>query len=270
MVVGLMLGGLASCYETDLSPTIDPADYPMATFTTTTGSSVTEGDQMIIDVVLDKPLEWSVSFDVVDITGTADDHDYVVSGGEIAAFAKSTQIVIDFSKDELVEETENLSFAIEIHDDLAKKYLLNPETTYPSFEVDVNNSFNPNWLTINFSWAGDDDFDIVTWSDTESYPLTEWGAGGATGANPEIDNSIWLADPAGTYYVNVMDWGVGAFDYTFTIGHPDGTMQVINGTFTGEYDSYVNDAWTAWGGSYPSYRLLQVENDGEKFVVTEL
>jgi len=76
----------------------------------------------------------------------------------------------------------------------------------------------------------------------------------------------------GTYYVNVMDWDAGIdFDYTFTLGYPDGSVEVITGIFTGtDKSGYVNDQWTAWGGSYDSYRILQVVNDGTKFTVTEL
>lgn len=273
LVVGLMLGGLTSCYENEVSEVIDPTDHPMATFTTsTTGSSVTEEDQMIIDIVLDKPLEWSVSFDVIIKEGSvADDHDIVITGGEIPAFKKSTEIVIDFVNDNIItDETKKIIFEVEIHDDLAKKYLLSPETVYPAYELDIHNKNKEGTLTLNFGWDSDADFDMVTWSDTETYPMEAWGDGGATGANPEIDQSILLADPVGTYYVNVMDWGEGAFDYKFTIGHPDGTIQTINGTFTGDYASYVNDPWTAWGDSYDSYRVLKVENDGTKFVVTEL
>ena len=84
--------------------------------------------------------------------------------------------------------------------------------------------------------------------------------------------SIWLSDPVGTYYVNIMNWGEPNFDYKFSLGHPDGTVQVIENTFESDnLGKYTNDNWLAWGGSgYDSFRVLKVVNDGTKFVVTEL
>ena len=120
-----------------------------------------------------------------------------------------------------------------------------------------------------FGWDTDDDIDIVTWSNTATYPMTEWGDGGATGDNPEFDKSIWLADPPGTYYVNIMNWDVPTFNYTFTLGYPDGAVEVITGTFDSA-DPGILDVWNAWGDPYDSFRTLEVEVTATAITVKEL
>ncbi len=169
-----------------------------------------------------------------------------------------------------LKEQETLSIQLEILG-IAEKYLVHPDTSFAPIDLTINDYVDDNKLVINFSWNEDIDFDILTYSDTDVYPETLWGTGGATGANPEIDHSIWLDDPAGTYYVCILDWWEGIdWDYTFKLGYPDGTTETITGTFDGTNYPYTSFVGPSSWGSPSAYKVLKVVNDGTKFVVTQL
>jgi hypothetical protein len=270
----LILAGVVSCDTAtqDVEPVISPANYPVASFATSSSSaSLTEGDTLTYTITMDKMLDRAITFTAVITGGTADEDDLLAEPVVMNPYNNEVKLYIIANDDGFPEIDETLEFEIRVLS-IAERYLLNQNTVFPSASLTLVNVNDPTLLTIAFSWPTDDDMDIVTWSDTPDYPHTEWGDGGATGSNPEVDKSIWLSDPVGTYYVNIMDWDAGIeFDYTFTLGHPDGTLQIINGTFDGTDKSiYTNDQWTAWGGSYDSYRILKVVNDGTKFTVTSL
>jgi hypothetical protein len=183
----------------------------------------------------------------------------------IKAYTTSVTGHITILNDEVYEPTEN--FVLEIGGDVNISNASIPASTI-SFTIQ---NYVSDTLDISFAWDGTNDYDIVTWNATTT-PLVGWGDGGATSANPEHDDSIHLTDPVGTYYVNVMDWEAGEeFSYTFTITIAGLGVQTITGTFDGtDVSKYTNDQWTDWGGSYDSYRVLKVVNDGTKFVVTKL
>ena len=174
-------------------------------------------------------------------------------------------------------KTTKLQFSV---DAIAERYLLNPSQVFPTADLTVNNYVDPTLLNIYLGWEDINDeldFDMVIWSNTTEYPMTEWSDQGATTANPENDHSIWVSDPDGTYYVSVMDWEAGPFDCTFTICHPNGTIQTITGTFDATAAGVVNDQWTMWDNpatpaveSEDSYRVLKVEHTGETFTITKL
>lgn len=275
-VAGLLLAValLASCdtASQEAEPVVSPDGYPKVTFATDfTGNSVTEGDTIIYTITMDKMLDRSVTFHVTQTGGDVVEHyDYDVYPGVMAPYTLQTTAMIVFYQDDVPEE--EMTYACEIGaTSLADKYLVHPDTENPTLDLTVTNVNDPTLLTVMFAWDTESDIDIVTWSDTPDYPATEWGADGATGNNPEIDMALWLADPVGDYYVNVMDWGEPPFNYVFTLGHPDQSIEYIEGTFDQSTKTYVMDLWMAWGGDgYPSYRVLKVVNDGSKFTVTQL
>ena len=259
----------------DAEPVVSPDGYPRVTFQSdVSGNTVYEGDTVTYAITFDKMIDRSVTFSFVQTGGTAEegtDFDFVP--GIVQPYSTSTELMIVFYLDN-IPETEDLTLQGEIKIlSLADKYLVNPDVQFPSVDLTLKSYNDPTLLTILLSWATDDDIDVVTWSDTDEYPMTEWGDGGATGANPEIDMAIWLSDPPGTYYANLMHWGAPPFEYTFLLGHPDQTLQVITGTFDSDHlEKYTLDWWTAWGGDpgYESYRILKIENDGTKFTVTKV
>ncbi len=271
--LAFLVAALAGCDTAtqEVSEVVSPDGYPMVTFTTDfTGTSLAEGDTIVYTITMDKMLDRSVTFRATQTGGDADGHDIIVEPAVMSPYTLETELLIICVQDNNPEVGE--SYTAEIGaTSLADKYLVNQDVVNPTISFDVANVNDPTLLTVVLSWGTDADIDIVTWSNTTTYPMTEWGAGGATGANPEIDQAIWLADPVGTYFVDFMHWGAPPFDYVLTLGYPDGSVDVIEGFFDSDnLDNYILDPWTAWGGSYPSYRILEVENDGSVFTVTVL
>jgi hypothetical protein len=255
----------------EVSPVVSPDGYPKVTFSTDfEGTTVNEGETIIYDITLDKMLDRSVTFHLTQTGGTAAVHDdYEYEPAVIKPYTQEAQLVVTFT-DDGIPETEGVTLQAEIGaTSLADKYLVHPSTTNPEVDWTIESSNDPTLLTIMFGWDTDDDIDIVTWSNTATYPMQAWGDGGATGDNPEFDKSIWLADPPGTYYVNIMNWGVPTFNYTFTLGYPDGAVEVITGTFDSANPGTL-DVWTAWGDPYDSFRTLEVEVTATAITVTEL
>jgi len=271
--LALMVALFAGCDTAtqEVSPVVSPDGYPKVTFSTDfDGTTVNEGETIIYDITLDKMLDRSVTFHFTQTGGTAAVHDdYEYEAATVQPYTQEAQLVVTFV-DDGIPETESYTLQGEIGaTSLADKYLVHPTTVNPEVDWTIENSNDPTLLTIMFGWDTDDDIDIVTWSDTDTYPMTPWGAGGATGDNPEFDKSIWLADPPGTYYVSILNWGVPTFNYTFTLGYPDGAVEVITGTFDSENPGTWDD-WNAWGYSVDSYRTLQVEVTATAITVTEL
>jgi hypothetical protein len=256
--------------EQDASPIVSPDNNPTVTITSDRTGSVIEGETITFTITFDKPIEETVTFAPI-VGGSLDDHDYEMPESVILQpYTTSVDFQIDLFEDFDIEGQETLSIQFDIPG-IAEEYLVQPGTTFEVFEYDVKDFVDPNKLVINFAWDTDDDFDMVTFSDTPAYPATLWGTGGATSHNPEIDTSIWLDDPAGTYYVCIIDWDAGInWDYTYTIAHPDGTVQTIKGTFNGTTYPYTYFVGPASWGSPNCYKILKVENTNAFFTVTAL
>lgn len=273
--LSLVALGLVSCDQAsqEVSPIVSPDDYPTVTFEQlTAGTAFNEGTTLVYRIKLSKPIDRSLTFNAKLISATAsEEEDFIIKKGIIAPFTTETTVTISFEGDKLVEADEKFKIEIGLFS-LAEKYLVNPKTVNPVVEYTVKNVNDPTLLTVNFAWDTKSDIDIVTWSNTVTYPMEPWGTGGATGNNPEVDQSIWLADPAGTYYVSIISYGEPSFNYTFTVGHPDGTVQTFKGKFDADdLTKYTADLWPVSGfGNPDAYRMLKVENDGTKFVVTAL
>ena len=271
MGLAFLVGTFAACDTADqeVSPMVSPLDKPMVTFTTDFTGDATEGDIITYNITFDKPIERSVTFTAVPVDGSADDHDYFSEPVVLAPYTKSADLDIQVLADGFPEFAEDVSFDISILG-IADKFLVHPDVAFPTFNVAVANYNDPTLLSIGFGWDNDLDMDMVTWSDTPTYPMEPWGTEGAGSGNPEVDHSIWLSDPVGTYYVSLLDWWEGvAFNYTFTLGYPDGTVELIEGSFDPE-GTYAEDVWLESWGSPIAYRLLKVVVDGTSFVVTAL
>lgn len=265
-----------SCYEEDLTgqSTIEVAQNVVGTVQYTaplvaaqTVNEKNEGKyQYKVNITNAQPVDIHLSVKFKSGTATRgtdfDFDDHLI----IKAYTTSVTGNINVINDAVFEATEN--FVLEIAGDVNISNASIPASTI-SFNI-LNGVGNT--LKISFAWAGTNDYDIVTWNATKT-PVVGWGDKGATGANPEVDSSIHLTDPVGTYYVNVMEWGYGVkFDYTFTMLVDGLNPQIITGTFDGtNVAQYTNDIWTKWGApNYDSFRVLKVVNDGSTFVVTKL
>ncbi len=272
----LLLFSMVSCdmvrtAEQDANEVVSPDGNPVATFTSNVvNNTIFEIDTVVYTIKTDKMIDRAITFDAKFVSGTATEDDYTVLPAVMEAYAKETKLKIVFHNDGvLTNQTKTAKFEIGVYG-IAERYMLNPTQQFPTFDLTIKNANDPTLLIIELKWANSDDMDIVTWSDTPTNPLTEWGDGGATGANPETDKSILVSDPNGNYYLSFMDWDAPAFDYTLTLKYPNGTFEIITGTFNRAIKTYTNDAWKAWGGSYDSFRVLKIVKTGNTFVVTKL
>jgi hypothetical protein len=272
--LALLTVGMIACdtASQDASPVVSPDGYPVATFTlSSTSTTINEGDTLTYTITTNKAIERAITFTPVITLGTATADDFTVEPVVLQPYSTEAEMYIIANSDDLPEAT-NETFKVEITvAGIAERYLLKPGQVFPSVNLSIANVNDETLLTLSFAWDTEDDIDMVTWRDrtATSQPLQAWGNGGATSANPETDKSIWVSDPDGTYYVNLMDYGADPFNYTFLIGHPNGTVQTITGTFDRSATTYTMDPWTAgWTGN--SYRVLQVVHTGETFVVTKL
>jgi len=271
----LIMIGFASC-ETETaeqtpSKIISPNDKPAVTLTTDFSGTAMEGETIVYTITFSKPLERAVTFTPSIVGGTADSDDYEeLSSVTMQPYTTEVAFPIVLNSDYLIESTETLDIQLEILG-IAEKNLVLPDTVIPAINISFDNYVDTTLLTINFAWDNDLDMDMLTYSDTATYPETLWGTGGAGSGNPEIDHSIWLDDPTGDYYVTILDWWEGVdFNYTFTVLHPNGTVETFSGTFDGTnypYESFVGP--TSWGNPN-AYKILKVVNDGTSFVVTAL
>lgn len=254
--------------EQDVSPIISPDGKPMVAISTASDGSVIEGESITYTVSLDKTIDRAITFTPVIIGGTADDHDYeALEPVTIQPYTNSVDFTINLIDEDVNESSETLEIQLEIQG-IAEKYLINPNAVIDPIQFNI---IDQTKLFIEFSWAEDIDFDILTYSDTATYPATLWGTGGAGSGNPEHDSSIWLSDPTGDYYVCILDWWEGInWDYTFKLTHADGSVQTITGTFDGTTYPYSSFTGPASWGSPSAYKILKVVNDGTKFTVTKL
>ena len=262
LIAFIIIGVLGACSEEqDVADVRSTADYPVATFTTTSNvSSISEGDTVEYTITLDRPYFEQLVFGV-NVTGDLVlDEDYTVWGGDMQGHETSTTLSIAFINDGFPEVAESMSIEVGAFgfDD---RYVLNPTTVNPTFTGNVTNVNEANRLTVAFGWpSDDDDFDVFIWQGAAF-----WGQS-AGSDNPEINTDIWGDDPDGTYYVSIDPWflGAGSSDYTISVGHENGTVEVFNGHFdTADISGYTIDGGFA-------FRMLEIVKVGTDFTVTHV
>ena len=269
----IVLFAFPSCDTADQVPSeiISPDYKPKVTVTSDLTGKAIEGKTITYTITFDKAIDRAVTFSPRVIGGTADEDDYVTLEPVIMEpYTKTVEFKVDLKSDYLVEDEETLQIQLEILG-ISDKFLVNPNTVIAPLDIKIAIG-DPTLLTINFSWDNDNDIDLLVYSDTATYPAELWGTDGATSFNnPEIDHSIWLADPLGDYYVCVLDYESGSnFNYTFRIAQPDNTIEIITGTFDAINYPYEHFTGPADWGSPNAYKVLKVVNNGTKFVITKL
>ena len=272
-ILGLVLivMALVSCDQAsqDVEPVIDPGTYPVATFTTSfTGSTVTEGDTIKYTISVDKQLDRALTFDVKLTGGTADEHDIITNAPVVLApYTSEIELYIIIARDNFPEVTETLEMEIGVFG-IAEKHLLNPSTVNPKPSVSITNYNRPDRFTIALGWTTvKDDLDLFA----ISADYGDWGLAGSSD-NPEIMMDIWPDDPDGVYYITIDPYHVyqPTVNYTFSIGHPNQTVQFFSGVFdyTNRNTAYTIDYFAYWGVN--TYRLLEVTNSGGTFTVVHV
>lgn len=211
--------------------------YPTPTFTLSSGmlTSNEKNETVIVyDVELDKPIDRAIDFSFVVLETNATLHDdYDFDNATIPAYTTSGQMSIIIHSDTEQESTEFLNLTIESGPSLANKYLVHPDTQYPTINVTIENwegciwtlytwdtygdGWNGGFITVDTDgtstdYAEDDDvpttFEIFI-GDGDDYSFT-YTSGGGTGGAPgwESENYYLLTAPDGT------EWEDGSQDYS--------------------------------------------------------
>ena len=254
--------GLSACdQDKDVEPVIDANSK--ATYTITRidegagNNTVTEGDILEYEITTSKMLEGAVDFTAEFNEAAAasglDDHDYIISGGVLPAYATSTTFTVEIVNDGFPEPTETLDFDLGAYD-ISDNWRLSPASAAQNVNLSVANVNEEGRITIALSWPDDhDDLDMYIFSVNDD---DDWGGNAsATGDIPEINTNLWPNDPDGTYYVGIDPYSLesGETAYTFNIGLPDGTVTVIEGTFNLE-EAIASEMPMDNG----AYRLLEI------------
>ncbi len=251
---------LAGCeMEPETQDPISTENYPVATFNTDfSGTSVSEGDTIDYTITLDRMSDRDLTFEVRQLDGTADDHDFVYEEVTIPAYSLSADMQIVVLADDLPEEQETLKLEVGVFY-VGERYILNPTTVNPVLDLTVTNFNDPNVLTVAFGWQNpESDIDLFAISEVDG----AWGAA-ASADNPEILTSIWPSDPEGNYFVTIDPYSVASnpVNYWVAIGYPDQTNEYLTGTFdVDKLDSYTVDYFDAW--DMDTYRILTVVVQG--------
>ena len=203
--------------------------YPTPTFTLS-GGELTTNEQsetvIVYDITLDKPSDRPIDFSwVVLESSTATLHDdYDVVGGTVPAFQLTTQIMVMIYNDLVVEGAESLNLVIESGPSLANRYLVNPDTNFPTVNITINDYLYCLWTletsdTYGDGWQGavvqlameGETFDYAEEgeSSTTEIPVTlgaefsfTYISGGGDGGAPGYENENYykLTAPDGTVY----------------------------------------------------------------------
>src|SRR5699024_1104191 len=195
-------------------------------------NSVTEGDTLIYNISLDKPLEKPVSFGLTQAGGDSNADDYIAPDIEIPAFEGDTtfQFQVIFPVDDIPEESETISYTIESRG-VGTKYSLNPDSKFTSMEgLSIENHNNPNGLSVVLDWENPaDDLDLYGYVYVGGTYLGL--ENGATGDRPET--ILEVNGLAGVWYYSIdpYEYEQPVINYSFAIGYPDQTVEFYEGSF---------------------------------------
>jgi hypothetical protein len=217
LLSGLLVGCDAETPEQDVAPIGSLDRHPTATWVFNGGElTVNEsaGTVYTWTVTLDKPTDRAIDFSFEDNGGTATHHDdYEITKGTVAAFDTTTTVTVTVLNDTKPEEDETISLQAISGPSLANKYLVNPNTVFPTFEATIQN-YTSDVISLTFDWSAavlnseGTLYDTCTYGpDIDVYvtqnPVFAWADDignydAATGDCPEDFDITALAD--GTYY----------------------------------------------------------------------
>lgn len=252
-VLGLafVVAGMVACdtASQDTEPVISPDGYPTATITPA-ATSVAEGNQLVINIATDKPIDRSLTFTFKQTGGTANADDYSVEPAVIAPYSKTAQIIITTNVDYDFTATETIVGEVGVYS-IAEKYLLNPKTVNPTkMTITINNTVSPD-LDIEFAWNADVvidgetydaadyiDFDFIVCPEAGFDISDPWATeigiyDAATGSSPEHMTLSGLAN--GSYLL------VADLYYNDFVGSSDGSVKIpIVASFTRQGTSVID------------------------------
>lgn len=248
----LIVIGMVACdtASQEVEPVVSPDGYPVSTITPA-ATTVQEGNNLIVNISIDKMIERSITFTFVQTGGTADESDYSVSAATLQPYTKSVQMVFETFIDYDYDASETLEGEIGVYS-IADRYLLNPSAENPvDVSFTITNAVSPD-LDISFSWnsdvvidgttydaADEVDFDFIVCPEAGFDVSDPWATclpifDAVTGASPEELTLSGLAD--GTYYLVAELWANGLID----LGSDGSTQIPIVTSFTRQGTSVVD------------------------------
>lgn len=238
---------------------------------TTADSGAAEGNSVTIMITSDKPISNDIRFQASVTGGTVSEGDYSLSSESFALskYTTSTELTVTFAADEMPELQENIEVSVNLYGGAANDFLVHESSTKEAtFTFDVDNVVDPNDLIVALEWGENaSDLDMFSFDGTYGEWDVQW-----TADHPEIKNLIWGSDDDGTYYLGIDPYevapGADTFDYKWSLGQPDGSVTIIEGTF-----DYTNRDTVYTTGNYQgttAYLLVQVVKTGTTFVATPL
>lgn len=225
---------MASCdtTNTEATETITTEDYPTVTITSDfQGSTVAEGQTITYTITTDKPFPNPIDFEMAI---SKDEEDNVIyKPVTFPAFSEEpVTFTVTFPNDNIPEkEPETVSYTIKDETD-GTKYSLNPNSKFVSEQLTIENTNNPNGLTVALDWENPED-DIDMYATAYAGGTTYLGfLAGASLDKPEI-----IVDGTGIegvfYYLIVpFTYHQPVVNYTFKIGYPDQSVEFIEGSYT--------------------------------------
>ena len=286
LVAGLLVGCDVETPSQDSSDIGTVERYPTPTFTFNGGElSANEslGTVYTWTVTLDKATDRAVEFNFEDAGGSATmGEDFIVTKASIAAYDTTGTLTLTVLADTTPEETETIKLTANSGTGLGTKYLVNPNTDYPSFEASIEN-YTSDQITATFNWETDmmydgDAYSACTYVDMDVYITTtsEWGWAneignydGATGDCPEDIDINALGDGTFYFWTDLWDvqyaslWAPGFMPITTTISQTG----VVSYTFVqDESDSYTKEGGNTQGGNS---LLMKVVVSGDTWEATQ-
>ena len=208
-MLALIIIGLASCTSQDVAPIDSPDDNPTATITARGDvSSITEGDTLWFDIVVDAFVANDIDFGVTVLDGSelTLHRDYEVIGSPtLRAYTDSANIGIVILDDGHPEIAEATNFEVSAASDYAWNWQLSPASTQFEITSTVESVNLADTVAVGVEWDDDgDDWDFAVYdADSAYYDGVE------SGANPEVIYRLFAEDaPDGDYYVTVFPWDV--------------------------------------------------------------
>ncbi|MFT4833319.1 MAG: hypothetical protein ACI83W_000276 [Marinoscillum sp.] len=261
-----------ACYpEQDLAPVKASSSYPTASITAMADySTISEGDTLKYTITTSGVLKYDVQFGatVGESSEAMEGYDFEIVGGSLTKYTSSTELWVVILADDFPELSESIVIEISAAPDKAYSWQLSSESDVISINSSITNVNYPDGVTVAMSWEDPDheiDFDVFV----ESIVEGTWSTAGATGANPEVDHSVWTADPDGSYAYAVDPYSVpdGDITYTIHIGYPDGTVESKSGIWNNSSsDTYPTTTISAYG--FDAYTVLTIAKAGSTFTPT--
>jgi hypothetical protein len=246
--------GMVACDQASQEPEPigSPSNYPVSTVTPSV-TTVVEGNNLIVDITIDKMIERALTFTFKQTGGTATEEDYTAAPAVLQPYTKSIQMVIGTIEDFDTDASETLVGEIGVYG-IAEKYMLNPSAVNPvDVSFTITNFVSPD-LEVAFYWNADVVIDGVTY-DAADYIDFDFLV------SPEADFDI--ADP----------WAseIGIYDAA-TGSHPEALT--LEGLDDGSYllwcDLYYNDFAGVSDGTVKIPIIAKFTRQGTTVIDTEV